>query len=78
LGQVHVGVHLLDADHRLIHHDFARAHLHGAVRPGESADVMMEFELPFGGVPSVLKLDLVAEGVCWFEDAGSRPATIVC
>jgi hypothetical protein len=30
--------------------------------------------LPDASVSYVLKIDLVDEGICWFEDAGSTPA----
>jgi hypothetical protein len=32
--------------------------------------------LPHPDVPYVLKLDLVDEGICWFDDVGSRPVYV--
>ena len=33
----------------------------------------MDVTLPDAGTPYLLKLDMVDEHVCWFEDMGSRP-----
>ena len=43
----------------------------GDVEPGGSVVVELEVHLPREG-PQGLKLDLVDERVCWFEDAGSQ------
>jgi hypothetical protein len=35
--------------------------------------VGVDVMLPEAEAPYVLKLDMVDEQICWFEDAGSRP-----
>ena len=36
----------------------------------------LDLALPDASLPYVLKIDLVDEGICWFEDAGSPPAYV--
>ncbi len=74
-GQVRLGLQLLAPDGRLIARDFARVGIEGDVAPGGTARVHVALELPEGPLPD-LKLDLVAEGVCWFEDRGSRSVRV--
>jgi hypothetical protein len=79
VGSVNLGVHLFDADGRLIDLDFQRVPLreNGDVAPGEALD------LSFGLAPTShlapgdyrLEFDLVAEHVAWFADNGG--ATVV-
>ncbi len=71
-GQVRLGVQLLAADGRLLVRDFARVALEADVPPGGVARVWVALDLPDESAPVELKLDLVAERVCWFEDRGSR------
>ena len=69
---VRLGVQLLDADHRLVNRDFHREGLPLPVNPGERIE--WEFTCPAPPARGVhhLKLDLVAEGVTWFEVGGSE------
>jgi SAM-dependent methyltransferase len=81
IGQVRCGVQLLDGSMRLIARDFHRVRLPGAVDAGES--VTLTFDCPMPAEPGQygLKFDMVAEGMTWFETAGSptvsRPLTVV-
>ncbi len=71
-GHVTLGVQVLDADGRLLARDHHREPLPGDVPPGQT--VALTFNCPAPADPGryVLKLDLVVEGVTWFETAGSR------
>jgi hypothetical protein len=51
--------------------DFVRAWLPGSVAPGESATVEACFHLPTTPGRYLLRLDMVDEGVSWFEQRGS-------
>jgi len=73
VGDVQVGIQLLDEDRRLVNRDFQRFALGGRVLPGAGSDVAVDLMLPDAQTRFVLKVDLVAEGICWFEDVGSRP-----
>jgi SAM-dependent methyltransferase len=76
VGQVRLGIQLLNADRRLLDMEFSRIRLAGSVLPGGSSDVAVTLTLPDADAPYVLKIDLVDEGVCWFEDVGSRPVYV--
>jgi hypothetical protein len=62
---------LLDGSMRLVARDHHRVPLPRVVEPG--AAVTLTFECPLPSEPGQygLKLDLVAEGITWFEIAGS-------
>ncbi len=72
-GRVRLGVQLMTPDHRLLRLDFARAVLPADVPAGGKLDVPVDLALPDGETAYLLKLDMVDEHVCWFEDVGSRP-----
>jgi SAM-dependent methyltransferase len=72
-GCVRLGVQLLSAERRLLARDFVRAELPADVPGGGAADIELDLALPDPATPYVLKLDMVDEQVCWFEDVGSRP-----
>jgi len=76
VGQVRLGVQLLNADRRLLDMEFSRTRLAGSVLPGGSSDVAVTLTLPDADLPYVLKIDLVDEGICLFEDVGSRPVYV--
>ena len=75
IGHVTLGVQLVDAEGRMIARDYHRATLPRPVAPQGS--VTFAFECPAPVQPGAfrLKLDLVAEGVTWFETVGSSPAS---
>jgi len=78
VGAVRFGVHLFDADGKLIDLDYFRRNLAEPGRriiPGESVEFAAEVPLPSRG-KHVLQCDLVSEGVCWFEHNGSHTVTL--
>ncbi len=74
IGHVTLGVQLLDAQQRVLARDFHRVPLPHDVAPGQSVQLVFECPPPDTRGSYVLKFDLVAEGITWFEAAGSRPA----
>ena len=72
---VRLGAQLCAADGSLLNLDFARADLPRHLAPGDSADV--DVRLPPVAEPGhyQIKLDLVNEGVDWFERCGSETTT---
>lgn len=72
-GAVSIGAHLVDAHGRELVRDYARAPLPFGVLPGEELELPFELAAPPETGRFRLRLDLVAEGVCWFEHMGSRP-----
>ncbi len=74
-GTVSLGGHLVDAEGRELR-DVVRCPLPGPVAPGESVEVELVFAAPSTMGRHSLRLDLVDEGVCWFENHGS-PVTVI-
>jgi SAM-dependent methyltransferase len=75
-GHVQLGIQLLSAEFATLDRDFARASLPSDVAFDQSVEVVVGVTLPDATRPYVLKLDLVDEGVCWFEDVGSKPVYV--
>jgi hypothetical protein len=72
-GRVRLGLQLMTPDHHLLQLDFARAELGADLPAGGTQDVAVDVTLPDAAAPYLLKIDMVDEHVCWFEDMGSRP-----
>jgi MoaA/NifB/PqqE/SkfB family radical SAM enzyme len=70
---VRLGAQLCSADGDLIARDFARANLPIDIGPGASADVVVELPPLATAGRYRIKLDLVNEGIDWFERCGSEP-----
>ena len=75
IGVVKIGVHLYDGDDRLLNLDFSRHLLERAIEPGETVEQVLAIRLAEPGTFR-LTIDLVSEGICWFENIGSRPQSI--
>jgi SAM-dependent methyltransferase len=75
IGHVRLGVQLLDGSGRLVARDYHRVALPHAV--ASRGGVTVTFSCPVPQEPGryALKLDFVAEGVTWFETAGSVPVS---
>jgi ubiquinone/menaquinone biosynthesis C-methylase UbiE/uncharacterized protein (DUF3820 family) len=69
-GTVAVGGHL-SRDGQRLEQDFFRAPLPGPVAPDETVEVACAFAAPTSPGVYEVALDLVAEGLCWFEHHGS-------
>lgn len=77
VGQVQLGFRLLDADRHTLDLDFKRFLLGRNVSPGSTLEIAVEAALPDSTATYVLKVDMVDEGISWFEDAGSKPVYVV-
>jgi SAM-dependent methyltransferase len=71
IGHVTVGVQLLDETMKMVARDYHRATLPRAIAPEETLDLTFVCPLPAEAGTYGLKFDLVAEGMTWFETAGS-------
>lgn len=74
LGVVKVGVQLEQGPSGS-DPDFLRISLPGPVAPGEAVELQTALQLDVPG-RHVLKIDLVSEHVCWFEQLGSEPVRL--
>jgi hypothetical protein len=70
---IRLGAQLHDAAEGLLDLNFARAFLPHNLPKGKWAKVDLELPPPPGPGQYRLKLDMVSEGVDWFERAGSKP-----
>ena len=66
---IRLGAQLYNSDKKILNRDFARAFLPRSIRGGESVEISL-------GIPAImdpgnyfLKLDMVSEGIDWFESA---------
>jgi SAM-dependent methyltransferase len=75
IGHVTCGVQLLDRSMRLVSRDYQRVPLPRVIEPG--ATLTLAFNCPMPAEPGQygFKFDLVAEGITWFETAGSEAMT---
>jgi SAM-dependent methyltransferase len=74
-GHVALGVQLLDERGGLIDRDFRRVPLTSDIYPDDSRSLEIDCPAPLTAGNYQLKIDMVAEGLVWFEDVGSLPAT---
>lgn len=74
IGHVTLGIQLLDAGGRLLVRDYHRVPLPHDVPPGGAVSLAFACPQPREPGDYRLKLDMVAEGVAWFETTGSTPA----
>jgi SAM-dependent methyltransferase len=75
-GSVALGASLLDARGVVLSRDVSRTPLPRAVAPNEVVVLDLCTAAPPLSGRFVIKLDLVDEGLCWFEHHGSRPLEI--
>lgn len=75
-GHVTLGCQLLDAEGRLLDRDWCRTPLPRPLPPGAAAELESTLTAPRDPGRYGVKLDLVDENVCWFEERGSAPVTV--
>jgi hypothetical protein len=75
IGVVKVGSHLYDANDYLLNHSFTRHLFDKDILPGESTKMEVTLVFPQKGNYRVV-IDLVSEGVTWFETVGSKTQAI--
>jgi glycosyltransferase involved in cell wall biosynthesis/2-polyprenyl-3-methyl-5-hydroxy-6-metoxy-1,4-benzoquinol methylase len=75
-GSCMLGVRLFDEAGALVAERHGTPPLPRALAPGESATVRFELKAPHAAGLYTLKLDLVAQHVCWFEQRGSTPLSM--
>jgi hypothetical protein len=73
VGQIRLGVQLLAADGRVIDRDHWRHQLPAPIEPGGRCEITVQVPAPRTPGSYQFKVDLVREGVTWFELAGSAP-----
>ena len=76
VGSVMLGISLSDDSGTLVMERHGTPPLPRALAPGESARLPIELSAPWVPGLYTLKLDMVAQHVCWFEERGSTPLII--
>ena len=72
IGVVNIGTHLYDERYNLLKLDFSRNALKSPIEPSQT--FYQDIKLRFSDVGYfVISVDLVSEGICWFENIGSKP-----
>ncbi len=69
---VSVSYHLLDAGGRVVRFENARSALPEKIVPGSTGGLEVTVKAPFEAGRYHLEFDLVAEGLSWFKDGGSK------
>jgi glycosyltransferase involved in cell wall biosynthesis/SAM-dependent methyltransferase len=75
-GVVMPGVRVFDEAGALVSEFHGEPMLPRAVAPGETIKLKVEYAAPRRAGSYTLKLDLVDQHVCWFEQAGSAPLLV--
>ena len=75
-GSVMLGAKVFDDAGVLVMERHGSPPLQRALAPGESARLAFEFQAPRTPGQYTLKLDMVAQQVCWFEGRGSTPIEV--
>ncbi|MFT5549287.1 MAG: ubiquinone/menaquinone biosynthesis C-methylase UbiE [Candidatus Azotimanducaceae bacterium] len=75
IGVVKIGTHRCDANGKLIDSDFSRHRFPRTIAVGEKFKQTISVCFKDAGSYQ-LEIDLVSEGICWFEQLGVKPLTI--
>ena len=76
-GYVQLGVQRLDESRQVLDRDWMRVPLPHTVQPGEMVSIRVDTSAAaHTGHAEALKLDLVSELRCWFEESGSPPLIV--
>jgi ubiquinone/menaquinone biosynthesis C-methylase UbiE len=72
VGIVNIGTHLYDESNNLVKLDFSRHALDSGIEPGQTFE--QDIRVQFSDVGKfTISVDLVSEGICWFENVGAKP-----
>jgi hypothetical protein len=74
-GVVRIGTHLYDEAGNVLDFDFSRHDFSDPVAPGMTVNRSILLKFCHSG-KFRLVIDLVAEGICWFENLASKPLSI--
>lgn len=75
-GVVTLGIRLFDAEGRIVDERHGEPPLPHALAPGESVNVQINFPMRHEPGVYTLKIDLIDQHICWFEQRGSSPLVL--
>jgi 2-polyprenyl-3-methyl-5-hydroxy-6-metoxy-1,4-benzoquinol methylase len=71
-GTVRLGVKILDAAGATLEEFHGKPLVHGAMAPGETAELLLEHPAPRAAGAYTLEIDLLDQEICWFAQNGSQ------
>ena len=75
-GAVRVGVKIFDEEGAIVDEAHGAPPLTRALAPGERARLKLNLRAPLKPGAYLLKLDLLVQDICWFEQHGSKPLSL--
>lgn len=75
-GAVMLGVKVLDAAGKVVDEFHGEPALPRAMAPGEKTLAVVERAAPVTPGSYSIKIDLVDQHICWFEERGSQPLVL--
>jgi SAM-dependent methyltransferase len=78
LGQVRLGISLYRSPSELVDLDYVRFEIPHDVEPGEEVTLRGSVHVPEDIDDMLWRFDLVAEGIAWFSEKGSKPVFRAC
>ena len=75
-GTVRLGCKIIDAQGVAVDEWHGAPSLPGAMAPGEQAALLLERGAPVQCSAYTLKIDLLDQEICWFEQVGTRPLVL--
>ncbi len=75
-GTVRLGIKVLDDHNSVIDEVHGAPPLPHSVLPGETVIVTIKQPVPITNGKYTLKIDLVCQDICWFEERGSEPLVV--
>ena len=76
-GVTRVGAHLKDATDTMVEYDWYRISLPGEMEPGQEVQLTLDCTAPSVPGRYTVELDMVAEAVAWFAQAGSPTVRLI-
>lgn len=75
-GTVRLGIKIINGAGEVVEEFHGEPPLRHAVAPGERVRLTLEHHAPQTPGPYTLKIDLINQDICWFEQRGSEPLTL--
>jgi 2-polyprenyl-3-methyl-5-hydroxy-6-metoxy-1,4-benzoquinol methylase len=75
-GRVRVGLKILNAGGEVVEEIHGWPRIQKAVSPGESVTLDVTAKAPLDRGEYILKVDLLDQDICWFEQHGSQPLSL--
>ena len=75
-GRVRIGLKILNASGETVHEIHGWPRLQSAMAPGEKRTLRVSVKAPVVSGGYSLKIDLLNQDICWFQEQGSKPLVL--